>query len=210
MRGRAIDANEVSGTLPCNSVTWGGAVGSDLLPLNLCSADAEGIAAGTFDSNGHRTLTLTATDPQGGRDTATVSLTVVDPPADIKPDVTILHPEMAGLVLGTSTEELEMRFHVFDPDDDTVTYSWRVGWPCQLGVACDNYSTFISGSVSGASDTTGGSAPGATQSDVWDVFSTLPEPGCGLQYPAVIELGVSGSSVGHVIKHEVRVARPPC
>ena len=60
LRGTATDVNEPGGALPCSALTWTSSVPADAgFPAVGCEVPV------AFASNGVRTLTLTATDPQG-------------------------------------------------------------------------------------------------------------------------------------------------
>jgi serine protease len=90
----------------------------------------------TFSTNGPRTLTLRATDPQGLSSTASVTITITDPPPNRPPDITTFGP------LSPSTPNYRPGFpyqpgfrwdttftapaSATDPEgDNPITYIWR-------------------------------------------------------------------------------------
>ncbi len=119
LRGRATDANEPGGEVPCRQLTWTSSVPSDPFPLSGCEVEV------TFSSNGSRTLTLTATDAQGVSDTATTNLTVVDPPQNLPPTVRVTSPANNAKVF--NGERLTLSSTATDPENATpLTYEWTV------------------------------------------------------------------------------------
>jgi serine protease len=87
LRGRASDRNEPQERLACERLSWTSSVAGDPFPVSGCEAEV------TFASDGPRTLTLTATDPQGATGTASVTITIVEPPPNLPPSVQITSPE---------------------------------------------------------------------------------------------------------------------
>lgn len=211
--GSAKDANEPNGTLPCSSIVWGAQGANATIPTNRCGAATDGTQIATFHSNGARSLTLTATDSQSASDIATVNFSIVDPPSNIPPNVVVLEPNTENLSInadGTGQQNLKIR--VFDPDDATVDYTWRAYWYCLPGTKiCQNDFLFLSGSLGGASNQSGGQL-GAVKADVWDVFSTLPNASCGSSYDAYLEIFVDGApgSGQTQIGFPFRVTSSPC
>jgi serine protease len=119
LRGRADDFNEPGGSLDCNNLTWTSSVPSDPFPVTGCELEV------TFVSNGTRTLTLTATDPQGASDTAEVSLGVIDPPPDLPPFVQVSSPEDHGLY--PIDEPITLSGTAIDPEGATpLSFQWTV------------------------------------------------------------------------------------
>jgi hypothetical protein len=82
--GSATDLNEGPdpgpGPITC---TWISSLADAGFPKTGCNTTA------TFNSTGTRTLTLSATDPQGLNATATVSITVTPPPTNLPPVITL-------------------------------------------------------------------------------------------------------------------------
>lgn len=119
LRGRASDRNEPQEQLACDRLTWTSSVASDPFPLTGCEVEV------AFASNGTRTLTLTATDPQGASDTATVNLNVVDPPPNLPPFVQVSSPEDYAQV--PTNQPITLSGTAIDPEGATsLTYLWTV------------------------------------------------------------------------------------
>jgi serine protease len=132
LRGRAADANEPNFQLACSRVTWTSSVASDPLPVTGCDV------AVTFTTNGSRTITLTATDPQGATDSASVSLNVVEPPPNLAPSVRVTSPaDRADL---PRDQPITLSGTAADPEGGTpLTYQWTVklnnGSPIVVGTS---------------------------------------------------------------------------
>ncbi len=132
LRGRAADANETNFQLACNRLTWTSNLASDPLPVTGCDV------AVTFTTNGSRTLTLTATDPQGATDSASVTLNVVEPPPNLAPSVRVTSP--ADGSFPARDEPVTLSGTATDPEGTTpLTYQWTVklnnGSPIVVGTA---------------------------------------------------------------------------
>ncbi|MCA9839554.1 MAG: S8 family serine peptidase [Trueperaceae bacterium] len=66
-----------------------------------------------------------ATDPEGASDSTSVTITVLEPPENLAPDVIITNPEN-GLRLTSISEALALNANVNDPENDTpLNYEWR-------------------------------------------------------------------------------------
>ncbi len=118
-QANASDPNEPDDQLACSSLVWTSSVPTDTFPKTGCEISA------VFSSLGARTLTVTASDPQGLTNTQTVTVNVLPTPANPPPNpVTILSPKAGdgspsdafGLwtLTGTAT----------DPAGDPVTLEW--------------------------------------------------------------------------------------
>ncbi len=122
--GVATDLNEGPdpgpGPFPCR---WEGPA-ADGFPRTGCTLTV------TFSTNGLRTLTLRATDPQGLSSTASVTITITDPPPNLPPTITTFGP------LSPSTPNYDRGFtwdttftapaSATDPEgDNPITYIWR-------------------------------------------------------------------------------------
>jgi serine protease len=119
LRGRATDFNEPGGELACDNLTWTSSVASDPFPVTGCEVEV------TFANNGARTLTLTAIDLQGATDTATVSMSVIDPPANLPPAVRITSPADNASI--NVNEAMTLSGTATDPENQTpLTYQWTV------------------------------------------------------------------------------------
>ena len=84
------------------------------------------------------TLTLTATDPQGATDSASVTLNVVEPPPNLAPSVRVTSP--ADGSFPARDEPVTLSGTATDPEGTTpLTYQWTVklnnGSPIVVGTA---------------------------------------------------------------------------
>jgi PKD domain len=102
----ARDINEPSDQLNCNNVRWVSSVTTDVFPTGGCDFEM------SFSSSGKRTLTVTATDPQGLSDTRSVEVTVLPPAANQSPHKLRISSPLATL-------DLQGNFGLFD---GTVTF----------------------------------------------------------------------------------------
>jgi hypothetical protein len=119
LHGTSYDINETNSTLPCtgSSLKWTSSAGAD---PQATGCDPKF----TFASPGARTLTLTGTDAFGATSTATVSVTVLPPPANYPPVVNVsspannaqLGPQSVVHLAGTAT----------DPEGGQTTLVWDV------------------------------------------------------------------------------------
>ncbi len=120
LRGGSFDQSEPGEALPCGSLVWTSSVAGDAdFPRTGCET------AVSFASNGPRTITLTGTDSHGATGTDTVSITVVEPPPNLPPNVQISSPTH-----GSSPPidlPLSLTGAAIDPEGDTpLTYQWTV------------------------------------------------------------------------------------
>lgn len=115
LRGVSYDRNEPNFQLACSRMVWkdgGTTLGAGYdLPVSLTS-------------NGNHTLTLTGTDSHGGSSSASVNITVVDPPANLPPVVNLTSP-MNGIAIGPDTV-VKLAGTATDPEGGAVTLSWDV------------------------------------------------------------------------------------
>ncbi len=119
LRGRASDRNEPGEQLACTRLVWTSSVASDPFPVTGCEVNV------VFATNGARTLTLTATDPQGAFDTANVGISVVDPPPNLPPAVRVSSPEDREPL--PTNEPITLSGTAEDPEDATdLIYEWTV------------------------------------------------------------------------------------
>ena len=117
LRGISYDPNEANQALECSSLRWTSSVSADGA-VTGCTASL------TFSSVGVRTLTLTGTDSQGANGTATMNITVVNPPPDLPPTVNITSPaNNAGVSFNQS---LTLSATANDPEGKAVTTTWSV------------------------------------------------------------------------------------
>ena len=179
IHGWAIDGNQPCSTL---SLAWSSSLG-DSMPAASCTDPVKA----TFASNGARTLTLTAVDDQLASDAKSVSISIVDPPGNIPPDVAISEP-----VPGASFADYQsvtVKALLFDPDNATLTYSLSVS--NALGVK-----QVASGTVPG--DATAGTA----------LMVSFPATGnllCSGSAPNTLELRVADGTGGHLVSASVAV-----
>lgn len=118
-RASATDRNEPDQTLACNRIVWTSSVAGDPFPQTGCKHNL------VFTTNGTRTLTVTATDPQGAVDTDSISVTVVDPPANLPPFVEISSP--THLMYARVDEPMALVGAAVDPEGATdLTYRWTI------------------------------------------------------------------------------------
>ena len=77
----------------------------------------------TFDAAGTYAVTLTVSDPDGGSDSATITITATDPPGNRPPTV------QAGALPASGPAPLAVLFTAAgsDPDGDVLTYAWDFG-----------------------------------------------------------------------------------
>jgi hypothetical protein len=114
------DLNEPAG-LACASLHW---------EVRLSGSQAVEHAADgcqpdfTFATNGAREVIVTATDAHGLTDTDQRSFTVVEPPPNSPPLVTILSPD-EGKILQPNTT-IQLKASVSDPDGTDVVGTWSV------------------------------------------------------------------------------------
>ncbi len=121
LKGSATDTNEPNQSLACSSLVWTSSNASDPFPVTGCEASV------TFNSLGSRTLTLTATDPQGLSSSQTVTVNVTSPPSNLPPAVTITSPQN-GLDIGLF-DPIVLSGSATDPEGHTpITYEWVVNF----------------------------------------------------------------------------------
>jgi len=127
----STDINEPGTELACDRLTWTSSFPSDPFPLTGCEVET------SFSDNGERTITLTGTDPQGLSDTASVTFSVADPPANLPPTVRVTSPENGGEIM---FEAMTLAGTATDPEDDTpLSFEWTAslddGAPVVVGSA---------------------------------------------------------------------------
>lgn len=118
--GDSWDPNEPFQKLPCNSMKWTSSNLSDPFPKWGCTPSV------TFATTGVRTITLKGTDSDGAFDTASVVISVVNPPVNGPPTVTILKP--AGNNTGFDANTwVWLQGTANDPDNENpLTYVWKL------------------------------------------------------------------------------------
>lgn len=122
LRGTAFDTNEPDQDVACSSLVWRSSFeGDDDFPLAGCETEA------TFSTLGSRTVSLTATDPQGLSTTETVTVSVVEPPNNLPPAVSVTSPQN-GIDIGFF-EVLTFNGTAVDPEGNTpLSYEWIVNF----------------------------------------------------------------------------------
>ncbi len=121
LKGHAFDTNEPNSAIACGSLAWTSSNAGDDFPVIGCEVNV------VFDSVGPRTLTMTATDPQGLSHSRNVTVTVVAPPSNLPPTVTISSPQN-GIDSGPFTP-LALSGTAIDPEgNNPISYQWAVNW----------------------------------------------------------------------------------
>lgn len=120
LRGSATDVNEPGGALACSALTWTSSVPGDAgFPAVGCEVPV------AFATNGIRMLSVTATDPQGAVDSASVQIYVVDPPPDLPPNVQVTSP--ADGSAPPVNQPVTLSGTADDPENaGPLTYQWTV------------------------------------------------------------------------------------
>ncbi|MGC4115984.1 MAG: S8 family serine peptidase [Myxococcales bacterium] len=120
--GSATDLNEGAdpgpGAIACR---WVSSAADPGFPSSSCNTSV------TFGSTGPRTLTLSATDPQGVTSSANVAITVTPPPANLPPTITLgalPPPNYSG---GYDWEvPIAVTASATDPEGNTpISYTWK-------------------------------------------------------------------------------------
>jgi serine protease len=134
LRGSATDRNEPGEVLACSNLVWTSSVASDPFPIVGCEA------AAAFASNGSRVLTLTATDGLGASDAASVTITVVDPPPDLPPDVQVTSP--ANMTAPPLDQPVTLAGTASDPEGQgPLAYTWTVQLGSNAAIVVGNAAT---------------------------------------------------------------------
>ena len=121
-RATSFDINEPDGKLACDSLSWSSSVSGDAFPVTGCEGET------VFTSNGARTLTVTGTDPQGQSVSASVNISVIDPPPNLPPVVQVTSPENDANVNSIS-ELLTFSSTATDPEgEDNLLYEWTASY----------------------------------------------------------------------------------
>jgi hypothetical protein len=111
--------NEPLFTLPCYKLKWTSSKATDPFPVTGCQPKV------TFTTTGLRTITLTGADSQGGTGTDSVTINVVNPPANAAPWVNILYPTNNAFLDPYKT--LTLKGTAADPDNkNPLTYKWAL------------------------------------------------------------------------------------
>lgn len=122
--GSATDLNEGPdpgpGPIPCR---WDSSNAGDGFPRTGCNITVN------FSTPGPRTLTLSATDPQGLSQSVSVTITVNPPPANLPPNITLgnLSPSSPNYTDGYRWDtRLTAPASATDPEGNTpITYIWK-------------------------------------------------------------------------------------
>jgi hypothetical protein len=116
LQGQASDPNELLG-LPCSSLVWASSVPTDPFPATGCYPVV------TFTTTGSRTITLTATDPQGQFGTAQVTIAVSPQPTSGPPIVSLLSPHPTDFLAPNA--QVSLHGFIVDPlGTGPLTYKW--------------------------------------------------------------------------------------
>lgn len=130
LRGVSYDRNEPGYQLACSGMVWKD--GSTTLGAG-CDLPV------SFVSNGPHTLTLTGTDSHGGSGSASVNISVVDPPANLPPVVNITSPQN-GITIGPD-QVVKLFGNATDPEGGAVALVWDVttGYDPNTGQGATTY-----------------------------------------------------------------------
>lgn len=170
LSGYATDANEGPGpgpgALDCSALAWSSSDPTDSFAWSTgCEPPV------TFGDPGTRTLTLTATDPQGLTRSSSVTISVVDCGTNCPPDVSfrvLTAPELDGSSFTPAftgpgyylSTPIHLRGRINDadgPSDNPIAYEWRMRAPCLgIGGTCPEAIVLESGTVNVADPTYGG------------------------------------------------------
>lgn len=140
LEGEATDINADTGTLDCPALEWSSSDPSDAFTPTGgigCSVSV------TFGDAGSRTITLTATDPQGATGADTLSVTVTACEGNCQPSVEFTidtPPDYTNSAFGHpgyfKNTAIAMTATVGDsdaPPDTPISYTWRAFPPCLGG-----------------------------------------------------------------------------
>ncbi|MFP2924188.1 S8 family serine peptidase [Pyxidicoccus sp. 3LG] len=120
--GSATDFNESSGVLACSRLRWTSSNTADTgFPVSGCDVRV------TFATTGFRTLTLTATDPQGATGLATVNVQVVPRPVNYGPTISFGALPAKTYADGySSSANFNVSASATDPEGNTpISYRWK-------------------------------------------------------------------------------------
>jgi PKD domain len=118
-QANASDPNEPDDQLACASIVWTSSVATDAFPKTGCEISA------AFSSLGARTLTVTASDPQGLTHTRTVNVNVLPTPANPPPNpVTITSPKAGDGSPSDANGLWTLTGTATDPAGAPVTLEW--------------------------------------------------------------------------------------
>jgi hypothetical protein len=132
-RGFATDANEGPGpdpgTLACNQLTWRSSNASDAgFPFTGTGAAPNCDLSFTFTTNGTRSISLNATDSQGLGNFAPPGrlITVIDPPANLPPNITLGALPPTTYSTGYAWDQpIPITASATDPEGNTpISYRW--------------------------------------------------------------------------------------
>ncbi len=180
LHGWATDGNQPCSTL---GLAWSSSLG-DFLPAASCTDPVKA----TFASNGTRTLTLTAVDNQLASNAKSVSISIVDPPANIPPDVAIQEPVPGASIL--DYQGVTVNAVLLDPDNATLTYSLSIS--NGLGVKQVAFGTVPGDATVGTTLTVSFPASGNLLCS-------------GGSVPNTLELRVADGTGGHIVSASVAV-----
>ncbi|MDX2472903.1 MAG: S8 family serine peptidase [Candidatus Krumholzibacteria bacterium] len=121
LKGSAFDTNEPNQDIACSSFNWDSSNAGDVFPASDCEV------AVTFATLGNRVLSLTVTDPQGLSTSETVAISVVAPPDNLPPAVSVSSPQN-GLDVNFF-DPLNLVGSATDPEGNTpLSYEWVVNF----------------------------------------------------------------------------------
>jgi hypothetical protein len=112
------DINEPNNQLACSSLVWTSSQVSDAFPKTGCIIET------VFSSLGARTLTVTATDPQGLSHAKTVAISVLAPPVNQPPNQIVISSPDPSINLGAADGIVTLTGSATDPEGGAVTLEW--------------------------------------------------------------------------------------
>jgi hypothetical protein len=140
--GSALEINPSTGqfSIPvaCGQMFWASSVSSDAMPSS-CDGSV------TFSTNGPRTLTLMATGKNGAKGSASVNITVTDPPSNLSPVIDETHIKdrfgneiIQNQKVTSDVTPLSLSVKAHDPENDAITYSWSACFETWSALYCAN------------------------------------------------------------------------
>ncbi|MCX7803059.1 MAG: hypothetical protein N2313_08565 [Meiothermus ruber] len=164
-------------TQDCTKAVWKSSLAADILPPNACGQPTVKLANSTTP----RTLTLEVSNARGKKNSASVGLTILAPPANYPPVVQINQPSGQNPML--SHTNIVLRGWVQDNEEAIVSYAWKIA-------------DITSGSPGPLQNVPNGSSNALTSPDgallpelvIPDLTAIFPSPGCGRSYRLYLEV----------------------
>jgi hypothetical protein len=121
-------ATDFGVSLPCSSISWSSSAAADGVSGTGCSQTI------TLKSLGNRTITVTATDQEGSKATASSQINAINPPPSGPPQVQITSPDQ-GARIPYSTDEIRLAYRVTSDPGCSGTCNYNVVWKFRQGSA---------------------------------------------------------------------------